>query len=94
MVPWTKRLKIHSYCVPRPDELSLTAARARAGEARLISEIIDVCDVIFCHGTKSGDGRSAIQFGQLFQVILILGISKYLQISDLMPQSGGIRSLL
>lgn len=52
----------------RPPEDSLTAARARAGEARLISEIVDVCDVIFVQGTKMGDGTAAITFGQLFQI--------------------------
>jgi len=52
----------------RPPEDSLTAARARAGEARLISEIVDVCDVIFHQGTKMGDGTAAITFGQLFQI--------------------------
>lgn len=52
----------------RPPEDSLTAARARAGEARLMQEIVDVCHVIFVQGTKMGDGTAAITFGQLFQI--------------------------
>ena len=52
----------------RPDASSLTAQRARDGEAKLRQEVCDLCDVIFNLGTASSDGKAKIQFGELFQV--------------------------
>ena len=54
----------------RPDANSLTAQRARDGEAKLRQEVCDLCDVIFNLGTNTCGGMSKIQFGELFQVIL------------------------
>ena len=54
------------YC--RPDANSLTAQRARDGEAKLRQEVCDLCDIIFNLGVTTGGGRSKIQFGELFQV--------------------------
>ena len=52
----------------RPDASSLTAQRARDGEAKLRQEVCDLCDVIFNLGTASSDGKAKIQFGELSQV--------------------------
>ena len=53
----------------RPDANSLTAQRAKDGEAKLRQEVCDLCDVIFEHGTHTGEtGRAKIQFGKLFLV--------------------------
>ena len=54
------------YC--RPDVNSLTAQRARDGEAKLRQEVCDLCDIIFDLGDNTCEGRSKIQFGKLFQV--------------------------
>ena len=56
----------------RPDANSLTAQRARDGEAKLRQEVCDLCDVIFNLGTNTCGGMSKIQFGELFQVIYII----------------------
>ena len=52
----------------RPDSNSLSFMRAKAGEAKMLGEICDVCDVIFQHGQRSPDGTAAIMFGPLFSV--------------------------
>ena len=53
----------------RPEANSLTAQRAKDGEAKLRQEVCDLCDIIFEHGAQPGEtGRSKIQFGKLFQV--------------------------
>ena len=52
----------------RPEANSLTAQRARDGEAKLRQEVCDLCDVIFDLGVPTTEGRSQIQFGKLFQV--------------------------
>ena len=52
----------------RPDSGSLSAMRAKAGEAKMRGEICDVCDVIFQHGQRTEDGLAAIMFGPLFSV--------------------------
>lgn len=52
----------------RPDSGSLSAMRAAAGEAKMRSDICDVCDVIFQHGQRTDDGLAAIQFGPLFSM--------------------------
>ena len=52
----------------RPDANSLTAQRARDGEAKLRQEVCDLCDIIFNLGVTTHEGRSKIQFGELFQV--------------------------
>ena len=58
------------YC--RPDANSLTAQRARDGEAKLRQEVCDLCDIIFNLGVTTNEGRSKIQFGELFQVTKLL----------------------
>ena len=63
--PLTTRIMI--YC--RPDANSLTAQRARDGEAKLRQEVCDLCDVIFNLGVTTCGGKSKIQFGELFQVM-------------------------
>jgi hypothetical protein len=52
----------------RPDSGSLSAMRAAAGEAKMRSDICDVCDVVFQCGQRTQDGLAAIQFGPLFSV--------------------------
>lgn len=52
----------------RPDENSLTAKRARDGEAKLRQEVCDLCNVIFEMGQTTEDGKASIKFGKLFQI--------------------------
>jgi len=52
----------------RPDSGSLSAMRAAMGEAKMRSDICDVCDVVFQQGEKLEDGLAAIQFGPLFSI--------------------------
>ena len=52
----------------RPEANSMTAQRARDGEAKVRQEVCDLCDIIFNLGVTSSEGRSKIQFGELFQV--------------------------
>ena len=63
----------------RPDQNSLTAQRARDGEAKLRQEVCDLCNVIFEMGEKpsssedgggeeDSQGKARIKFGKLFQV--------------------------
>jgi len=63
----------------RPDQNSLTAQRARDGEAKLRQEVCDLCNVIFEMGEKpsgseegggeeDNQGKARIKFGKLFQI--------------------------
>ena len=52
----------------RPQQNTLSAMRAAAGEAKMQGDICEVCDVIFHHGQRTEEGLAAIQFGQLFSV--------------------------
>lgn len=52
----------------RPTSGSLSAVRAAMGEAKMRSDICDVCHVVFHQGQQTEDGRGAIQFGPLFSI--------------------------
>ena len=52
----------------QPDSTSLSAKRAKDGEAKMRREICDICDAIYHHGRRSDDGKAVILFGHLFTV--------------------------
>ena len=60
----------------RPEENSLTAKRARDGEAKLQQEVCELCNVIFEMGERIEEGKAQIRFGKLFQVKWGIGFKR------------------
>ncbi|XP_043209613.1 uncharacterized protein LOC122374741 [Amphibalanus amphitrite] len=58
----------------KPLEGSKTAERGRQAQLQMISDMVELCDVIFDCGVRSPDGRGAICFGDVFRL--------YSQIND------------